>query len=530
MTNKTDNIPAFTQLTDLAAERFGGRALSCSDDFFAEKENLLKPGRGIFIADKYTDRGKWMDGWESRRKRTEGHDWCIVQLGAEGIIHGVDIDTNHFTGNYPLFASIEATNFGFQISDFGEERAESEIPNPQSEIVVWTEILPKSSLNGGSQNFYDILSREKWTHLKLHIYPDGGVARLKVYGEAHKNWEGVAADDIIDLAAATNGGKAIACNDDYFSHKDNINMPNRGINMGDGWETKRNRTPNNRDWLILRLARKGIIHKIVVDTGHFKGNYPDRCMLEGCVFSLENDILLTNTVEERNPDLIGKGVTWMPILPEMKLQADTEHYFESEILTHQAFTHVRLTIFPDGGISRLRLFGTIEKDVFTLDEINKLTPSVFEAYFTKCCGSKTWVQKMETLRPFNSRSNLFEKAENAWFSCKKKDWLEAFTHHPRIGDVASLKEKFASTATWTSGEQGRVQEASDKTLEELKMYNDLYFNKFGFIFIIFATGKSADDMLSALKERYDNEPVEEIINAMMEQNKITKIRLEKLLL
>ena len=130
MTNKTDNIPAFTQLTDLAAERFGGRALSCSDDFFAEKENLLKPGRGIFIADKYTDRGKWMDGWESRRKRTEGHDWCIVQLGAEGIIHGVDIDTNHFTGNYPPFASIEATNV-----DVGEE---SDIRHPNPEIAKWT--------------------------------------------------------------------------------------------------------------------------------------------------------------------------------------------------------------------------------------------------------------------------------------------------------------------------------------------------------------------------------------------------------
>ena len=522
MTNKTDNIPAFTQFTDLAAERFGGQALSCSDDFFAEKENLLKPGRGIFITDKYTDRGKWMDGWESRRKRTEGHDWCIVQLGAEGIIHGVDIDTNHFTGNYPPFASIEATNcdVGLGISDVGAEGGQSEIRNPKSEIVKWVEILPKSPLNGGSQNFYEILSREKWTHLKLHIYPDGGVARLKVYGEVHKNWESVAADDIVDLAAATNGGKAIACNDDYFSHKDNINMPNRGINMGDGWETKRNRTPNNRDWLILRLARKGIIQKIVVDTCHFKGNYPNRCMLEGCNFPLENDILLPNT----------EGVTWTPILPEMKLQADTEHYFENEILTHQAFTHVRLTILPDGGISRLRLFGTVEKDVFTLDEINKMPPSVFEEKISKCCGSETWVQKMEALRPFNSRADLFEKAETAWFSSKKKDWLEAFTHHPRIGDVAGLKEKFASTATWASGEQRRVQEASDKTLEELKMYNDLYFNKFGFIFIIFATGKSADDMLFALKERYENEPVEEIINALMEQNKITKIRLKKLLL
>ena len=516
MTNKIDNMPAFTQLIDLAAERFGGLTLACSDDFFAEKENLLKSGRGVFIVDKYTERGKWMDGWESRRKRTEGHDWCIVQLGAEGVIQGVDIDTNHFTGNYPPFASIEATYSDPSV--FNAEKA------------IWTEILPKSPLQGGSQNLYEIANREKWTHLKLHIYPDGGVARLKVYGEVSKIWADVAADEVIDLAAAVNGGKAIACNDDYFSHKGNINMPNRGVNMGDGWETKRNRTPGNKDWLILRLARKGVIQKIVVDTCHFKGNYPDRCMLEGCVFPVENDFLLAHTVEERNPDLIGKGVTWTPILPQMKLQADTEHYFEQEILTHQPFTHVRLTIFPDGGVSRLRLFGTVEKGVFTLEEINNMTPSVLAEHLTKCCGSKFWVEKMMASRPFNDHSELLEKAEIAWFSCKKQDWLEAFTHHPRIGDVAGLKEKFASTATWASGEQGRVEEASHNTLEELKRYNDLYFNKFGFIFIIFATGKSADEMLNALKERYDNDMVEEMMNAVIEQNKITKIRLQKLLL
>ncbi len=513
MTDKTHTLPSFTQLTDLAAERFGGKALACSDDFFAEMQNMLKSGRGVFIPDKYTERGKWMDGWESRRKRTEGHDWCIVELGAEGIIYGVDIDTNHFTGNYPPFASIEATNYP-------PFRRNSDGAVFDLEKAVWTEILPKSPLNGGSQNFYDITHQGKWTHLKLHIYPDGGVARFKVYGEVAKNWDTATADDIIDLAAATNGGKAIACNDEYFSHKENINMPNRGANMGDGWETKRNRTPNNRDWLILRLARKGFIKKILVDTCHYKGNYPDRCRLEGCNFPLENDFLLQNT----------EGVAWTPILPEMKLQADHEHYFEHEILTQQAFTHVRLTIFPDGGISRLRLFGTVEKGVFTLAEINEITPPLFESYFTKCCDSTAWVEKMAALRPFQNRADFFEKANNAWFSCKKNDWLEAFTHHPRIGDMESLKKKFATTATWASGEQGRVKEANETVLQALKTYNDKYFEKFGFIFIVFATGKSAEEMLSILKERYDNELVEEILNAALEQQKITQLRLEKLVL
>ncbi len=499
--------PIFTQLTDLAAERFGGRTLSCSDDFFAEKENLIKSGRGIFIPDKYTENGKWMDGWESRRKRTEGYDWCIVQLGASGVIHGVDIDTNHFLGNHPPFASIE----GCQITP----NADGSTPSVSE--GVWTEILPKSPLNPGSQNFYAIENRDTWTHIRLNIYPDGGVARLKVYGEVRKNWQNIAADELLDLAAATNGGKAIACNDEFFSKKDNINMPNRGANMGDGWETKRNRTPNNRDWLVLRLARKGRIQKIVVDTCHFKGNYPDRCMLEGCNLAREN---------EQNLD----AAQWMPILNESKLQADFEHVFNTQILVNEPFTHVRLTIFPDGGISRLRLFGFAESDVLTVEELNEMAPSVFEASISKCCGAKNWVQKMAAARPFSSRKDVLEEAENAWFACKKSDWLEAFTHHPKIGDVESLKKKFASTAAWASGEQVKVQAASTAILEELKLYNDLYLNKFGFIFIIFATGKTAEEMLSILKTRYENEAIEEIANALLEQNKITKIRIEKLLL
>ncbi len=509
MTPKNDNTPSFISLTDLAAERFGGCVLSCSDDFFAEKENLIKPGRGIFIADKYTDRGKWMDGWESRRKRTEGYDWCIVQLGASGIIQGVDIDTNHFLGNHPPFASIEACRVDFEnAKEFDPQNA------------VWTEILPKSPLNAGSQNFYAIENSEAWTHLRLNIFPDGGVARLKVYGEVQKNWLNVPSDELIDLAAAVNGGKALVCNDQFFSHKDNINMPNRGVNMGDGWETKRNRTPKNRDWLILRLARKGRIQKVLIDTAHFKGNYPDRFMLEGCVLAKDDEFLLENK----------DAVSWTTILNETKLEADNEHFFENGLLTNEPFTHARLTIFPDGGISRLRLFGHIETDVLTVEELNNLPFDVFETHISKCCGSKNWVKKMYEIRPFLNQKDVFEKAETCWFSCKKTDWLEAFTHHPRIGDVESLKKKFASTATWASGEQGKVQAASDDILEELKTYNDLYSHKFGFIFIIFATGKTAEEMLSILKERYENDAVEEIINAMVEQNKITKIRLKKLLL
>jgi len=336
------NIVDFKDFTDLASERLGGKALLASDDFFAEKENLLKPGRGIFITDKYTDRGKWMDGWESRRKRTPGHDWCIIKLATSGKIHGVDIDTNFFLGNHPPFSSIEACN-----------RPDNPSANElNSDSNLWIEILPKSALDPGSQHFFEIPNRQIFTHLRLNIYPDGGVARLKVYGEVFKDWALVGQKDEIDLAAAVNGAKSVLCNDMFFSHIDNLIMPGRGVNMGDGWETKRNRTPNNRDWVIVKLAHKGEIDKILIDTCHFKGNYPDTCLIEGIIIKEGDEEQLTEPQLE-----------WTIILPQTKLKADHEHHYKSEIANKGPFTHVRLSIFPDGGISRMRLFGRVFKDL-----------------------------------------------------------------------------------------------------------------------------------------------------------------------
>ena len=335
--------PAFTKLTDLAAEKIGGKVLFATDDFFAEKENLIKPTRGIFIADKYTDRGKWMDGWESRRKRIAGHDWAVIQLATPAKITGIDIDTNFFLGNHPPHTSIEAVN----ITDASSLK---NLPTNETgwENISWKEILQKSNLDAGSQNFFQINSNEIFTHIRLHIYPDGGVARCRVYGEVFKNWENVSAAEAIDLVAAINGGKAIACNDMFFSSMSNLIMPNRGINMGDGWETKRNRTPGNRDWVILKLATAGIINRIVVDTAHFKGNYPDSCTIETC-YSKSDD------------DVVNDKVEWSLLLPQEKLSADKEHEFIRNINCPNSVTHVRLNIFPDGGVSRLRLFGTIKK-------------------------------------------------------------------------------------------------------------------------------------------------------------------------
>jgi len=323
--------PLFTSLIDLAAERLGGKALLCSDDFFARKENLLKPGRGIFIPDKYTSRGKWMDGWESRRKRTPGHDWCIIRLATPGKIHGVDIDTNHFLGNHPPFASIEAAAL-----DPGKLI--------KAKKLDWKEILPKSPLEPGSRNLFEITDKNIFRILRLNIFPDGGVARLKVYGEVFKDWADADAKDEVDLAAAVNGAKAVLCNDMFFSHMDNLIMPHRGVNMGDGWETRRRRGPGF-DWIIVKLGVPGKIKKIEVDTAHFKGNFPHQ-------FSLE-----ANFVQKDLNPVIALG--WAELLPKNLLQADHVHEFAlPESASQTVYNYVKLCIYPDGGVSRLRVWGT----------------------------------------------------------------------------------------------------------------------------------------------------------------------------
>src|SRR5690348_836619 len=156
----------FTHLVDLASARLGGQALATNDDFFAEKENLIKPEPPVFIPGKYTDRGKWMDGWETRRRRTPGHDFCVIRLGLGGAIEGVDVDTSHFKGNFPEACSIEAC----------------ESATDKLDEAAWGEILPRSPLAGDTHNLFPIHDARRLTHLRLHIYPDGGVARLRVHG------------------------------------------------------------------------------------------------------------------------------------------------------------------------------------------------------------------------------------------------------------------------------------------------------------------------------------------------------------
>jgi allantoicase len=326
----------FPGFVDLASERVGGKAVAASDEFFSPKENLLKQGRGIFISDKYTDNGKWMDGWETRRKRTAGHDWCVIALGLPGMVKGVDIDTNHFLGNNPAYASLDAC-----------DAASSK--QLTAESIQWTTILPMSPLKPGAQNIFSVASGRRWTHVRLNIFPDGGVARLKVYGEVLPDWDRLKTKKLIDLAAIENGGLAITASDMFFSPMNNLIMPGRAATMGDGWETRRRRGPGY-DWVILKLGTTGKVKKIEIDTNHFKGNYPDTCSLDCCSMPAQS-------VDGLN----WAGVAWKELLPKLKLLPDKQQFFEKELKNVGAITYVRLNIFPDGGVSRLRVFGTIEE-------------------------------------------------------------------------------------------------------------------------------------------------------------------------
>ena len=332
-------VNEFRHCIDLANERLGGAALLATDDFFAEKENLLKASRPVFLEGEYTERGKWMDGWESRRKRTLGHDWCIVRLGLSGVIKGVVVDTSHFKGNYPEQCSIEACRVDRDAS--GEEL--------DAMADAWTEILPKSALMGDSENEFAIESPERWTHVRLRIYPDGGVARLRVHGVVVPDWESILrADSVIDLIAVGHGGAPVASSDQFFSEPWNLLVAYPSANMGDGWETRRRRGPGH-DWAVLRLGRRGVVERVRIDTTNFKGNFPDTVRVEVC-----------DAPDDSAP--LAEGALWREIVPSAKMRAHDTHEWDVPEGARVAATHARICMHPDGGIARARLYGRVVQD------------------------------------------------------------------------------------------------------------------------------------------------------------------------
>ena len=322
----TDKPGFVTDCINLAAREFGGAICSVSDEFFAPAKRMLSDQAPIFIPDKFDRHGKWMDGWESRRKRTAGHDFCVLRI-CPGVIRGVEVDTSYFTGNFAPAVSIEACRVDIE----------------PDEHTQWSELIPRSDLEGDSQRYIAIANENIWSHIRLNIYPDGGIARFKVFGEAERQESASDRDQWVDLASVAVGGRALECNNEHFGNMHNLLSVNPIANMGDGWETRRRRHPGN-DWVILKLGRKGCVSRVEVDTTFFRGNYPARCSLRGA--SPDNDT-----------DLGDVSAGWDEILPQVSLGPDQAHVFESQLRDIDSVTHVRLDIYPDGGVARLRLRG-----------------------------------------------------------------------------------------------------------------------------------------------------------------------------
>ncbi|MEM8978051.1 MAG: allantoicase [Pseudomonadota bacterium] len=318
---------------NLASQGLGARAIEATNDFFAPLERMLHDAEPVFIEGKFDDHGKWMDGWESQRRRDGGHDHAVIALAAPGRILGFNVDTRHFTGNYAPACKIEACAL-----------PPGEDPNLETR---WVQILNHKALGADAPHYFSCDSFESWTHLKIHIYPDGGIARLRVFGvpelsEVNRQGE-------IDLAAALNGGRILAFSDAHYGDYSRLLAPGRGLNMGDGWETRRRREPGY-DWMVIALGARGTIEKAMIDTAHFKGNYPDKASLQAA------DLL--NFGDGLTDALVTDSMFWRNLMEPQSLKPDAEHNFRAELADLGPVTHVRFNIYPDGGVSRLRLFGT----------------------------------------------------------------------------------------------------------------------------------------------------------------------------
>jgi allantoicase len=316
---------------DLASRWLGGTVVAASDESFGDKENLLTPDAPAFEAGHYGNRGEIVDGWETRRRRDGTHDWVVVRLGTPGVITSINVDTSFFTGNFPESCSVEACGYeGYP--------GPAELTGP---AAPWVTIVPKSPLRGDQHNVFDVSDPRRFTHVRLSVFPDGGIARLRVAGQVVPDPRGLEALTI-DLASQEYGGAVVASSDDFYTTASMLNRPDRARSMGEGWETRRRRD-SGHDYVVFRLAFPGVIRRMVVDTAHFRYNASAEVAIHGCV-------------QDAAPP--SDSAAWLPLLGRTRLQPDTRHEFASQCA--QPVAMVRLDAFPDGGLSRVRLIGSIE--------------------------------------------------------------------------------------------------------------------------------------------------------------------------
>jgi allantoicase len=316
-------------LIDLAQPRLGSKVIFRTDDFFASADRIIDPSAPVFKEGLFDKNGKWMDGWESRRKRTPGHDYLIIKLGKPGSISKVNVDTSHFNGNQPSMISIEACN-----------SKSNNIKN-----FKWKSLLGKKKTKANSPHIFKTSSKSVFTHIKLNIFPDGGVARLRLYGNISKEKNDFR-NKTINLASLLDGASVIACNNEHFGKAENILAPGKAKNMGDGWETRRRRD-KGFDWLILNSIDGEKIDKIEISTHHFKGNFPSHCSLQAAYI----------TTKKSSSSIVSGSNKWKTLMNKTMLKANKTHTFRNVLMKNDKINFIKINIFPDGGISRFRIFG-----------------------------------------------------------------------------------------------------------------------------------------------------------------------------
>jgi allantoicase len=323
------DAPSFTTLPDLASRALAGSVVYANDELFAQRENLITPGRAVFSTEDFGHKGKVYDGWETRRRREPGHDWAIVRLGVPGVVRGVNVDTSWFKGNYPPYASVEAASFEWHPSV------------DELEAADWVTLVEKSPVSGDTDNYFSVEDGRRYTHLRLTIYPDGGVARFRVHGEPVPDPRFLTGT--VDLAALENGGSVTDCSNMFYSSPTQILQPGRARIMGEGWENARRRDDGN-DHVTVKLAAPGLVRRVEIDTSYFVGNAAGWARLSG--------------VNEATGD-VDDPSTWTELVPKTRLQPDTRHFFR--VRPDAAVTHVRLDVYPDGGLARLRVNGEVDE-------------------------------------------------------------------------------------------------------------------------------------------------------------------------
>jgi allantoicase len=470
-------------MIDLISHAAGGRVVGCNDEFFAVADNLLKTTDPVWRDGEYTDRGKWMDGWETRRRREPGHDWCVLALGIPGAVRRVTVDTSHFTGNYPDEFSLEATGVGF------DDRVAA---------AVWEMLIPPTMLSGDSVASFQVDDPQRVTHLRLNIYPDGGVARLRVEGDPIPSMSGVCPGGLVDLVSALVGGAPVSVSDRYYSDPANTLRPTVSAGMWDGWETRRRRGPGH-DWVVFRLGLAGVVEEVVVDTTHFKGNAPGFISL----------------------DVSDDGETWAGAIGRGAVRADAQNRIPLTEPAHAG--QVRLGIHPDGGVARFRVLGRPDPRAAGEQRVlylNSLFHEEAKRFFFTGCPVPGWVEHMMSGRPYQRVDDVLAAADRAFDNFEEKGWLEAFASHPRIGERGD---------DTSSREQLGVVGAGRAVLRDLAEVNARYEEKYGFTYIVHASGKSASEMLEIARTRLGNSREDEIGIAAEEQRAITATRLRRML-